>query len=68
MTTPVSGSHAYFSGSANDLTNQMSTLVDLTAASSAVAKFKAWYDIESDYDYGYLMVTTAAGNVYVEGI
>ena len=67
VTTPVSGEYAYFGGAANDLTNQMSTPVDLTLASSAVAKFKAWYDIESDYDYAYLMVTTAAGNVYVGG-
>lgn len=67
ITTPVSGEYAYFSGSADNLTNQMVTSVDLTGANSAIAKFKTWYDIESDYDYAYLIVATDDGNVFVEG-
>ncbi|BAJ03076.1 immune inhibitor A domain-containing protein [Shewanella violacea] len=65
ITTPVSGQYAYFSGSGNDLDNRMSTRVDLTAASSVVVKFKTWYDIEADWDYAYLAVSTEAGLVTI---
>ncbi|PKI17675.1 immune inhibitor A domain-containing protein [Colwellia sp. 12G3] len=51
---PTSGEYAYFSGSGNDLFNRMAGAVDLTTATSATAKFKAWYDIEADWDYAYV--------------
>ncbi|TLS37987.1 immune inhibitor A domain-containing protein [Pseudalkalibacillus caeni] len=56
ITTPASGEYAYFSGSANDLDNTLSTTVDLTDATSAEFNFKVWYDIEKDWDYAYVKV------------
>ncbi|MCL1126000.1 immune inhibitor A domain-containing protein [Shewanella surugensis] len=67
ITTPVSGEYAYFSGADNDLQNEMWTAIDLTDATSAVVKFKTWYDIEIDYDYAYLVVETSEGKSYIEG-
>ncbi|YBZ95679.1 immune inhibitor A [Bacillus sp. AK031] len=54
--TPASGENAYFSGSSDDLHNVLSTTVDLTNATSAEFNFKAWYDIETDWDYAYVTV------------
>ncbi|WP_412103420.1 immune inhibitor A domain-containing protein [Rossellomorea aquimaris] len=53
---PASGEYEYFSGSADDLHNTLSTKVDLTNATSAQFNFKAWYDIEKDWDYAYVTV------------
>ncbi|WP_052127272.1 immune inhibitor A domain-containing protein [Pontibacillus litoralis] len=53
---PASGKYEYFSGSDNNLQNQMTMTVDLTEASSAMLSFKAWYDIEKDWDYAYITV------------
>jgi immune inhibitor A len=64
---PTSGEYAYFSGAGNDLFNRMATSVDLTTASSATAKFKAWYDIEQDWDNAYLYVVSSQGVDFVAG-
>ena len=53
---PASGESEYFSGSADDLNNTLSTTVDLTNATTAKFNFKAWYDIETDWDYAYVTV------------
>ncbi|TCP31682.1 antibacterial peptide protease [Scopulibacillus darangshiensis] len=56
VNTPASGSKEFFSGSANDIDHSMSTTVDLTNASKAELTFKAWYQIEQDFDYAYVEV------------
>ena len=53
---PVSGQFEYFSGSGNNLDNSMVTSVDLTNATQAELHFKAWYDIETDWDYASVKV------------
>ena len=74
ITTPVSGEKAYFSGSGNNLNNSMITDVDLTNVTTDAAvsfDFKAWYDIEKDWDYGSVGIqlegenkwTTLPGNI-----
>lgn len=57
---PASGSYEYFSGSGNGLDNYMLTTVDLTDATQATMTFKAWYQIEQDWDY-------ASVGVYANG-
>ncbi len=56
ITSPYSGDSMYFSGSANDLDNSLSTTLDLTEATSAKLTFKTWYDIEVDWDYASVQV------------
>ena len=56
INTPASGEYQYFSGSADDLHNYLTQTVDLTNATSAEFNFKAWYDIETDWDYAYVTV------------
>lgn len=71
ITKPFSGNYAYFSGKGNNLDQSMSTSIDLTNATSADLTFKAWYDIEQDWDYGSVSVqvygtntwTTIPGNI-----
>lgn len=60
IVTPTSGQYAYHGGSGNNLRNQMYMPLDLSSASSASVSFKAWFDIEADWDYGYVMVYNLA--------
>nr|WP_173108264.1 immune inhibitor A domain-containing protein [Bacillus sp. KH172YL63] len=57
VNTPFSGKYEYFSGSGNDLDNSAVMNVDLTAVDTAELTFKAWYDIELDWDYGSVQVS-----------
>ena len=56
VTKPVSGEFTYFSGKGDGIDNSMSVSVDLTSATKASLTFKAWYDIEADWDYAYILV------------
>lgn len=68
INTPFSGQYSYFSGSDNDLDNSLVTTLDLTNATSAELTFKAWYDIEVDWDYASVQVNgeTVKGNLTTE--
>ncbi|WP_299833248.1 immune inhibitor A domain-containing protein [uncultured Metabacillus sp.] len=59
VNTPVSGKYEYFSGSGDELNHSMTTTVDLTNAANAQLTFKAWYDIETDWDYASVQVKEA---------
>jgi len=63
VNVPTSGEFSYFSGADNNLDSIMYSSVDLRSASSGSIMFKAWYDIEADWDYAYVMVVDARGNV-----
>lgn len=59
--TPYSGLYEWFSGSADDLNNTLSRVFDLSAVTSATLSLMMWYDIELDYDYGFVEVSTDGG-------
>ncbi len=67
VNVPVSGENEYFSGSGNDLDNSMTATIDLTNATNAELNFKAWYDIEVDWDYASVKVNgeSVEGNITV---
>ncbi|MBM7585059.1 immune inhibitor A [Bacillus pakistanensis] len=67
INTPYSGEFEYFSGSGDNLDNSAVMNVDLTNASSAELNFKAWYDIEVDWDYGSVQVKQGEEWVAVPG-
>jgi immune inhibitor A len=56
VNTPASGQSEYFSGSGDNLSNKMTTTVDIPNASVAQLTFKTWYSIEQDYDYATVQV------------
>ncbi|MCC5801586.1 immune inhibitor A [Rossellomorea vietnamensis] len=59
---PFSGEYEYFSGSDNDLDNSAVMNVNLSTASNAELTFKAWYDIEQDWDYASVQVSEDGEN------
>ena len=59
-TTPTSGQYAWWTGSADNLNESLSRAVP--SASRVTVTAKAWYDIESGYDYLYGEYSTDGGN------
>ncbi|MCX4029592.1 immune inhibitor A [Endozoicomonas sp. SM1973] len=62
---PYQGEKEYFSGRGDELNQLMSIELDLTTAQAPVLEFKAWYQIEQDYDYARILVngTPIPGNL-----
>jgi immune inhibitor A len=65
VTTPASGTYAYFSGKGNNLDQSMSVTLDLTKAKQAKLTFKTWYQIEKDWDYASVEVKENGSNKWV---
>ena len=57
--TPYAGSAFYYSGSGNNLDTRMSRAFTLPAGATLSAQVR--YDIETDWDYAYLVVSTNGG-------
>jgi len=59
IANPYAGSYFYFSGSANNLRNQMTKAFNLGAGATLAAKVN--YGIEVDYDYANVIASTDGG-------
>ncbi len=59
IATPYSGEHFYYSGAGNNLDNWMYKAVTLPAGASLTAMVN--FDIEIDWDYAYVVVSTDSG-------
>ncbi|MGW0734159.1 immune inhibitor A domain-containing protein [Streptomyces sp. NPDC002851] len=64
ITKPVEGSQQWWSGSGDDLKNTLARPVDLTGKSKASLDLSGWWDIEENYDYAYVEVSTDGGANY----
>src|SRR5262245_25522239 len=63
--TPPSGSgNAWYSTAGNNLDVRMTHDVTLPSAPSISLKMKAWYEIETCWDYAYVRVSTDGGATY----
>ncbi|MCG7499788.1 immune inhibitor A [Vibrio sp. Of7-15] len=53
---PYEGSYSFYSDKGDDLKNSMTKKVTLPAGDKITLTFKAWYQIEVDYDYARVLV------------
>ncbi len=60
-TTAHSGAFAFWSHRGDDVNTTLTRAFDLRSVSSATLEFWAWYDIEKDFDYVYVSVSTNGG-------
>jgi immune inhibitor A len=63
-TTPPSATHAWWTGTADDLNENLATPV--TAGGKVSVSASAWYDIESGYDYLYAEYSTDGGATWAK--
>jgi immune inhibitor A len=61
LNTPKDGAFEYYGGKGDEVDHKMVATVDLTGISSATLDFDAWYNIETDWDYAMVQVSTDAG-------
>ncbi|MGB0383415.1 MAG: hypothetical protein ACPGWR_01205 [Ardenticatenaceae bacterium] len=61
-TEPYSGQWMLWSNRGDDTHSSTTRAFDLSALDSATLRFWAWYDIEKDYDYAYVTVSTDGGS------
>lgn len=60
-TDPHSGAAMWWSDKADGLDSTLTRSVDLSKATTPRLSFWTWYEIEKDYDYGYVAVSTDNG-------
>lgn len=64
LNTPAEGSFEYYGGKGDEADHKMAATVDLTKAKSATLDFDAWYNIEKDWDYAMVQVSTDGGETW----
>ncbi|MBM4421160.1 MAG: hypothetical protein FJ034_06185 [Chloroflexi bacterium] len=60
-TTAASGRSFWWSDRADTYDATLTRAVDLRSVTSATLSFQAWYEIEKEYDYAYVAVSTDGG-------
>ncbi len=60
-TDPYSGKFFWWSGRTDFSDTRMTREFDLNGVSKATLQFRAWYDLEPDYDYAYASISTDNG-------
>lgn len=61
VNTPAAGTYEYWGGQKDEMDSSMVTSVDLTGKTSATLTFDAWYDIEEQWDFAFVQVSTDNG-------
>ena len=61
---PPSGNRVWFSPSSNDVAASLTRPFDLTLLNSATLEFTAWYDLERDFDFAYVELSTDEGQTW----
>ncbi|TMC30085.1 MAG: hypothetical protein E6J27_04120 [Chloroflexi bacterium] len=60
-TDPHSGTAMWWSDRADGLDSRLTRTVDMSKATSTKLTFWTWYEVETDYDYGYVAVSADGG-------
>jgi len=63
-----SGQYLWWSNRSDDSDTRLTRRVDLNGATEAQLDFWAWYHIEEDWDYGYVVVGTTAGGTIPDNL
>ncbi len=58
------GRWMWYSNRADLMDSTLTRELDLTKVNKATLQFKAWYDIETDFDYAYVEVSADGGRTY----
>jgi len=59
-----SGKHQWYSHRGDDSNSRLTGAFDLSEVDTATLNYWTWYDIESDWDYGYVEISTDEGKTW----
>ena len=63
-TSAPSGTHVWWSNRSDMAATSLTRAVDLRNAVAPVFRFRAWFDIESDFDYAFVAASSDAGETW----
>ncbi len=63
-TAAPSGTHVWWSNRSDMAATSLTRAVDLRNAVEPVLRFRAWFDIESDFDYAYVAASSDGGETW----
>ena len=58
---PTSGQQMWFTPPMSDLNARLTRTFDLTNVEQATLRYNIWYDLERDYDFAYVLISTDGG-------
>lgn len=61
---PASGEQMWFAPGKDELNAQLTAVFDLTGLNKATLNYKIWYELEPDYDFAYISVSTNGGQTW----
>ena len=61
LPTDVAPGGCWWSNSGDSISSTLTRLVDLTGLERATLEYRVWFEIEEDWDYGYLQVSVDSG-------
>jgi hypothetical protein len=61
---PWSGQYAWWANREDDSDARLTRAFDLSGVDTATLSFYTWYDIEDDWDYGYVMASADGGETW----
>ncbi|MEM7117533.1 MAG: hypothetical protein AAF614_34185 [Chloroflexota bacterium] len=61
---PLRGEAVWFAPDMNEVDSQLTAVFDLRGLTQATLNFDAWYDLEPDWDFAYLSVSTDGGTTW----
>ncbi len=63
-TQPRSGQYAWWSNRGDDSMMTLTRAFDLSSVKQATLQFATWYELEKDWDYGFVTVSTDGGTTW----
>jgi hypothetical protein len=63
-TAPTSGDWMWYGNKGDQSMTTLTRTFDLTGVERATLEYAVWYDLEDDYDYGYMMVSLDEGTTW----
>ncbi|MBM3945771.1 MAG: hypothetical protein FJ315_00005 [SAR202 cluster bacterium] len=58
---PASGDHCWWGNRGDAIQPSMTRALDLRSVTNATLRFNAWFDLEEDWDFAYVLVSTDGG-------
>jgi immune inhibitor A len=62
--TPPGGGTEWWSNRGDEMDNTLTRALDLTRVRHATLRYDMWYDVEKDFDYGYVEASTDNGRTW----
>ncbi len=60
-----SGAQSFYGGRTNDRNSKLTSLIPLAVEAGDTLVFRTWYEIEEDWDYAYVEVSTNGGQLFL---